>query len=521
MIAAAAVPADPFFRRELRGIGLGVARAAAVGIALTLVITYLHLLPNLAESVVSQARAGSSDGDDAALAELLGRTQVVLTVLSSAAWVAAGAFVLRRRSHDLFGILVFLAFVSLGVLADPTEIYSVRSDSWAPLPAAALLTANALVFLLAYSFPDGQFVPRWTGLVAALAGLWPVYRFVTTGFDSPRIDPAALVVGLLIVVGVLPAWLYRYIKRADAVQREQMRWVIYGLAVFLAAWVADTLVHNAFAASLSGSGGFAIKLAAALAHALASIVLISTMVIAMFRQGLLDIDLVINRTSLYAVITAFLVAVFVLVDTLGPRFIPPLARLPIELVALGLAALVAGVFTAVRARLFAIADRFVADRRVLTFLFLDMTASTTKTAELGDRSWRDLLNKFRAAVRGLLRRFGGREIDTAGDGFFAVFESPGQAIRCARRIVDEVRPLGVELRVGLHVGECELQGSSVIGIGVVIAQRVMSAAPPNEIFVSRTLRDLMAGSDIRFTERGTSILKGVPGEWQLYAVGTA
>ena len=264
-------------------------------VATLLAIVYFHLLPGLADSVVSQVRAGASGSDDVASVEFLGRVQVAITVLSSAAWAAAGIFVFARRSHDLFGVLVFLAFVSLGILADPTALYAVRSDPWAPLPVAALLTANAFVFLLAYSFPDGRFVPRWTVLIAAFAGIWPIYRLVTEA-DPSRVGGPVVVVGLALILGILLAWLYRF-RLADAVQREQMKWVGYGLVVFLFAWTADNLTRNIYGRSFIGSEALAIKLAAASFHALASLVLVSTLLIAMFRQGLLDIDLVINRTG--------------------------------------------------------------------------------------------------------------------------------------------------------------------------------------------------------------------------------
>jgi len=158
------------------------------------------------------------------------------------------------------------------------------------------------------------------------------------------------------------------------------------------------------------------------------------------------------------------------------------------------------------------------DRVVTTLLFVDIVGSTAKAATLGDRRWRDLLDGYRAAVRRDLSRFRGREIDVAGDGVLSMFDGPARAIRCACAIRDGVRALGVEVRAGLHTGEVELIGEGVGGIGVHIGARVAAKAGPGEVWVSSTVKDLVAGSGIRFEDRGTYALKGVPGEWRLLAV---
>jgi YVTN family beta-propeller protein len=151
----------------------------------------------------------------------------------------------------------------------------------------------------------------------------------------------------------------------------------------------------------------------------------------------------------------------------------------------------------------------------------DIVGSTEHAAELGDSAWRELVQLHHAAIRAALRHHGGREIDTAGDGFFVVFDAPAAAVRCALQIADEIRHLGVEVRVGVHVGEVEQIGTKVGGISVVIASRIMSTAGPSEVLVSSTVRDLVAGSRLTFEDRGVSQLKGVPGDWHIYAVGRA
>ncbi|MGH9197306.1 MAG: adenylate/guanylate cyclase domain-containing protein, partial [Acidimicrobiia bacterium] len=144
--------------------------------------------------------------------------------------------------------------------------------------------------------------------------------------------------------------------------------------------------------------------------------------------------------------------------------------------------------------------------------------STAKLAELGDRRWRELIQQHHAVVRRQLVRFSGREIETSGDGFFASFDGPARAIRCARTITESVHDLGLEIRAGLHTGECEIVDKRVGGIAVHIGARVAAMAGPGEVLVSSTVKDLVSGSGLKFEDRGEHELKGVPGQWRLYAV---
>jgi class 3 adenylate cyclase len=157
-------------------------------------------------------------------------------------------------------------------------------------------------------------------------------------------------------------------------------------------------------------------------------------------------------------------------------------------------------------------------RAVATTMFTDIVGSTEHAATLGDLGWRDLLDSHDNVVRHQLKRFGGREISTAGDGFLALFTSPSTAIECAQAIVDAVHPLGVEVRVGIHAGEVEIRGSDVAGMTVHIGARVAALAAPNEVLVTSTVREMMTGSRRTFHERGEYTLKGVPGQWRLFAV---
>jgi pimeloyl-ACP methyl ester carboxylesterase len=163
-------------------------------------------------------------------------------------------------------------------------------------------------------------------------------------------------------------------------------------------------------------------------------------------------------------------------------------------------------------------DEAEPERVLATVLFTDIVGSTARATELGDRAWRELLEQHHRLIRRELVRFRGAELDVAGDGFFARFDGPARAVRCASAIVKGVRELGLELRAGLHTGECELLDGKVGGIAVHIGARVAKEAQPGEVLVSSTVRDLVAGSGLRFTDRGAARLKGVSDQWSLYAV---
>jgi class 3 adenylate cyclase len=158
------------------------------------------------------------------------------------------------------------------------------------------------------------------------------------------------------------------------------------------------------------------------------------------------------------------------------------------------------------------------DRVFATVLFTDIVNSTVQSAELGDEGWRKVQDGHDAVVRAQLARFNGREIRKMGDGFLATFDGPGRGVRCAQAITESVKPLGIEIRAGLHAGEIELVDGDIAGIAVATAARVGALATASEVLVSSTVRDLVAGSSIELEDRGTHALKGVPGEWRLYAV---
>jgi class 3 adenylate cyclase len=163
-------------------------------------------------------------------------------------------------------------------------------------------------------------------------------------------------------------------------------------------------------------------------------------------------------------------------------------------------------------------DQTYAEKVVLTTLFVDIAGSTQLVAKIGDGAWRDLLERFHSMVRKELHRFRGREVDTSGDGFFATFDAPARALHCAHALRDEAKALGLTVRAGLHAGECELSGAAVRGLAVHIGARVLGEARDGEIWVSRTIKDLVAGSSFEFKDEGSRELKGVPGFWRVFVL---
>jgi class 3 adenylate cyclase len=157
------------------------------------------------------------------------------------------------------------------------------------------------------------------------------------------------------------------------------------------------------------------------------------------------------------------------------------------------------------------------DRLLATLLFTDIVDSTSRAARMGDRRWRDLLDRHHAVVRAEVERFGGREVATTGDGFFATFDGPGRAVRCALSAGEAVSALGVEIRAGVHTGEVEVRGADLGGLAVHIGARIAALAGGGEVLVSSTVKDLLAGSDLGFHDRGEHLLKGVPGRWRVFA----
>jgi class 3 adenylate cyclase len=241
--------------------------------------------------------------------------------------------------------------------------------------------------------------------------------------------------------------------------------------------------------------------------------------VAMLRYRLYDLDLFLNRTVLYGAVSVVLLAVFGAANVVAQRALEAWFGQGSNLMAaaVGLGAGLA--FAPVRRRIRPIVDRALPARSRLSLLFTDIVESTQAIVDLGDERWREVLDAYRAAVRQELARYRGREVNTAGDAFFAVFNRPDNAVRCTVAMRESVAGLGLRVRTGLHLGDVEMRGEQVSGLAVHAAARVMGAAGAGEILVSSD----MAGAipDVPMRDAGQHSLRGVPGEWHLYAIGTA
>ena len=523
---------DIFLRRELRGVVLLAARTVLVVYSFLLLLVFVRWLPRWFQdqAAVASTAARTSGGDFPYTA--VASAVIAVALVAGLAWMALAVLVFLRRSRDLFGLLLSASFLSFGVIFTGFRIIGMeRSDPWGLWPLGVLLIANALSMPWVYVFPDGRFVPRWT---IVLAAIWVGLSFVQFGSPSfaetafglcpecgRELGPPTELVLTILTVGLVasgvPSFIYRYFRTSTAAQRQQVKWVMFGGLVFTAVYFLLVPTGALVPPTAQPAIAFHVRTVHAAILSLAVIAIPVTLGIAIFRQGLLDIDLIINRTLTYAAVTALLAVGFLAISGLCNMALAAITGQQSEVVLLVSVLPVALAFMPMRARALAIADRFVSDRKVMTLLFVDLVGSTERAYSLGDHAWRELLERFRSTVRHSLKRHGGREIDTAGDGFFVTFEAPGRAVRCAQEIVESVRRLGLEVRAGVHIGEVEVDGKHVVGAAVHVASRVMSAAGAGEVFVSRALRDVLAGSEIDLTDRGIRQLKGVPDGVQLYA----
>jgi class 3 adenylate cyclase len=216
-------------------------------------------------------------------------------------------------------------------------------------------------------------------------------------------------------------------------------------------------------------------------------------------------------------VTVVLVAAVAVADILAQRMVVAVFHERSDLVSTGLGVCAAFALGPMRRRMRPIVDRFLPARARLTMLFTDIVGSTQAIVDLGDERWRGLLDRYRVTVRHDLSRFRGREINTAGDAFFATFSNPASAVNCARAMGESVRALGLRVRTGLHIGDVEMRGEQVTGLAVHAAARVMAEAGEDQILISSDLAEVLAGR-VPLHDAGRHALKGVPGEWQLFAV---
>lgn len=448
--------------------------------------------------------------------------------------VGVGAFVVLRQARNSIGWIFLLAgtLAALGIFPGALARAEVGSrelmawgawlGSWAFLPSIGLLVA-----VLPLVFPTGRLIsPRWR-LVVAIDLVGMLLAIIGTaltpgpieGAASPIDNPAAIhgIGPLLDAAGVLDGVLWPVaiaagvialvirFRQARGPERQQFKWFFFvallTASCFLLAFADIPVVSDA--AWISG---------------LVSLILLPVSVgIAILRYRLYDIDLLINRTIVYGGVTAVLAIGIWGANVAIQRAVESLTGQRSDVVTAGLGVGAGLLFGPLRRLVRPAVDRLLPGRAELALLFTDIVGSTEALVKMGDERWRSVLTRYLAVVRAELGRFGGQEVNTAGDAFFATFRRPAAAVEAAWAIRTAVGELDLETRTGVHVGEVEMRGEQVSGLAVHTAARVMAAANPGEILVSDAVRDAIATESVQLDDRGRHALKGVPGEWQLYA----
>lgn len=518
-LSSVAAEDEPWLRRPLEAAALLAWRSAAVVFVILVLLVYFRWVPQWMDGRMSQALAAQTRTGSALTYVAAVWAAGVIAMVCVSSWSAIALIILWKRSRDRFGVLLFVCYVSIGVInsTDFTALmghYSGNPD--APLSFLAILAANALSISWLFVFPDGRFVPRWGAWAASVWIAWMVLRFVLylAGVLPPWILIQAM--ALSFVVTGMSTLVARYLSGSSEVQRNQLKWLLLCGLVGLMTFLVFYLVK--FAQLDEEGSGFLLAVASQAIHAAVMAIVPVAMFIAIFRQGLLDVDRWISRTLFYSALTVLVLAAFFIASAVASRLLKDFLGRTSDLVLVILALPMAMVFLLVRSRLAKLLDSLLTERRILSVMFIDIVNSTVLAVEMGDEGWSDKLERFRAAVRRNLDNFGGVEIDTAGDGFFATFAGPGGAIRCAESIIDEVQNLGLSVRAGVHTGEVTRRGDRAVGVAVHVGARIMALAEPNELLVSGEVRDLVAGSRIQLTDRGDHMLKGLPGTFRLYGL---
>lgn len=334
----------------------------------------------------------------------------------------------------------------------------------------------------------------------------PIGLQAMSGINNGPLGPGGFLGGLG-VLAVAGSSIVVRLRRAEGEERLQLRWVAYAAAFAIAVNLLATIFAIAFHLSDSASGvvgtfstllGFGLALPASFG-------------IAILRYRLYDLDLLLNRTLLYGAVTVVLAAAVGVADVLAQRLVESTFHQRSDLVsaALGVGAAVA--FGPMRRAVRPIIDRALPARSRLTLLFTDIVDSTQAIVDLGDEEWRNMLHRYRATVRRELSRFHGREVDTAGDAFFAVFDRPMNAVQCATAMRDGVKELGLRVRTGMHCGEVQMRGEKVTGLAIHAAARVMALAREDQVLISGDMAEALGGA-VPLRDAGRHALRGVPGE---------
>jgi class 3 adenylate cyclase len=400
------------------------------------------------------------------------------------------------------------------------------SDFVSPLVYPAGLAT--LAFLLT---PNGHFLsPRWRWVAWSGAVVTTVLVILTVtapgigefSVSNPTAVPAiialapgrfetvAYIGGLSVLVVAGSSGVIR-LRRARGEERLQLRWIAaagsFAVVINVVTAIPYLLVSESVGTvfgTLAAVIGFGIALPAGFA-------------VAMLRYRLYDLDLLLNRTALYGAVTAVLVGALFVANVAAQRALESLFSQRSDLVTAGLGVAAGLAFGPMRRAIRPIVDRALPARARLTLLFTDIVESTQAIVDLGDERWREVLDRYRAVVRQELSHHRGREVNTAGDAFFAVFDRPMSAVRCATAMRDDVKALGLRVRTGIHCGEVEMRGEQVTGLAVHAAARVMGLAGEDQVLISDDVAQLLDDA-FPLRDAGRHELRGVPGMWQLYEV---
>jgi class 3 adenylate cyclase len=446
---------------------------------------------------------------------------VALEAVLALTYAGAAGLLVWKRANDPLAVFAALTLLTFGTVTFGDVVPTLAETyPFLRIPTYVLHLAGAACFtVFVFVFPDGRFVPSWTRWVALP---WVLVQ-VPNEFISATSDlrtAYVLVASPFFVVGLFSAvfaQVYRYRRVSTSAQRQQTKWTVFGFGISLGGYlilgVLVSLFPDVAANPLASAAVYT-------GQSFCMMVLPLSIGMAVLRHRLYDIDLIINRTVVYGAVTGILVVAYLSVTTVTQRAVEIVTGDRSGVLPNGAGLAVALAFQPLRQRTKRVVDRVLPPREELALLFTDIVASTEKAAAWGDSQWRIALEHYRAAVRRELRRFGGREVDTAGDGFFVAFSAPHAAVRCAEAIAIETHRLGLPSRLGVHYGGCEVRGEKLSGINVHTAARVMGLAGPDEVLVSESVRDVMQDrAEIHFEDRGAHVLKGVPGEWRLYTVG--
>jgi len=491
---------------------------------------------------------------------LVGRIAVIGIVIAGAVVVLPGGILLFipfaivgtllgiRRPHTSIGwILLTLGWV-FALLLTPIDAtakqFAGMVVSWpvrllAVAQGAAAPASFVLLALLALVYPSGRIPKRpWgsavrVGLVLCLllilyTAIYPVISVSLRGqaTDTAVRNPAAVLPNLplwgLVEPGttIFPCMAFalaavislavRY-RRAHHVERQQLRWLAAALATVAVGVISGFVIGYLVPGSAESGVAWVLVLLAVPCVPIA-------IGIAVLRYRLYEIDTIINRALLYGSVTVLLLAAFGIANIGLQRLLESLTGQRSDVLTAGLGIGAAVAYGPMRRWLRPLVDRLLPGRALLTLLFTDIVGSTERIVDLGDERWRVLLGRYRAAVRQELARKRGREVDTAGDAFFATFERPSAGVSCALAIRSAVEEIGLQARTGIHLGECEMRGEKVSGIEVHAASRIMAAAADGEILLSGAVRDAISDAEFPTADRGDHELKGVPGDWRLYAL---